>query len=125
MLYLLKSRHYNTMETFPVLSYPINNMDGLKTKAEYGLHSLGLVNTLAIPVATDNLAITIDPRQLIRCIRYYRVNYILTNLNHTTTCMVHKTVPQILPQSVVNIKIANTPTMVRYITRTADVLSID
>ena len=93
-------RAYNTMETFPVLSYPMTNMDRMKTKAElfppddlakkYGLHSLGLVNTLAIPVATDDLAITIDPCQLVRCIRYYRVNYILTNLNHTTTCIVHK-----------------------------------
>ena len=44
-------RAYNTMETFPVLSYPMTNMDGMKTKAElfppadpakkYGLHSLG------------------------------------------------------------------------------------
>ena len=78
----------------------MNNMDGLKTKAElfpladpankYGLHTLRMVNTLAIPVVTDDLAITIDPRQLIMCIRYYRVNYILTNLNHTTTCIVHK-----------------------------------
>ena len=93
-------RHYNTLETFPVLSYLMTNMDRLKTKAKlfppadlakkYGLHSLGLVSTLAIPVATDDLAITMDPRQLIRCIRYYRVNYILTNLNHTTTCMVDK-----------------------------------
>ena len=63
------------------------------------------MNTLAILVATDDLVITIDPRQLIRCIRYYRVNYILTNLNHTTTCMVHKTVPCILPQTVVSIKL--------------------
>ena len=51
--------HYNTMETFPVLSYPMNNMDGLKTKAKllppadpgrkYGLHGLGLVNTRLLP----------------------------------------------------------------------------
>ena len=49
---------YNTLETFPVLSYPMNSMDGTKTKAElfpladpakkFGLHSLGLVNSLAI-----------------------------------------------------------------------------
>ena len=92
--------HYNTIETFPVLSYPMTNMDGMKTKAELFppadpakknyLHSLGLVNTLAIPVAKDDLAIMIDPRQLVRCIRNYRVNYILTNLNHTSTCMVDK-----------------------------------
>ena len=43
-----------------------------------------------LPVAKDNLAITVDPSQLVRCIRYYRVNYTLMNSNNTTTCMVHK-----------------------------------
>ena len=93
-------RSFNGLETFPVLIYIMNSMDGTKTKAElfptadpakkFGLHSLKLVNSLAIPVVTDNLAITVDPSHLVRCIRYYRVNYILANLNHTTTCMVHK-----------------------------------
>ena len=44
-------QHWNTMETFPVLSYPMNSIDGQKTKAElfppadpgrkFGLHGLG------------------------------------------------------------------------------------
>ena len=65
-----------------MLSYPMNSMDGQKMKAKllppadparkYGLHGLGLVNTLALPVATDDLAITIEPHQLVRCIRYYQ-----------------------------------------------------
>ena len=52
---------------------------GQKTKAKlfspadpgrkYGLHGLGVVNTMSLPVATDKLAITIDPRQFVRCIR--------------------------------------------------------
>ena len=74
-------RHYNTLETFPVISYQMKSRDGQKTKAKlfppadpgrnYGLHGLGLVNTLSLPVATDELAITIDPRQFVRCIRYH------------------------------------------------------
>ena len=73
-------RHYNSLETFPVISYQMNSRDGKKTEAElfppaepgrkYGLHCLGLVNTLSLPVATDELAITIDPGQLLKCIRY-------------------------------------------------------
>ena len=73
-------RHYNALETFPVLSYPMINKDGQKTRAElfppaepgkkFGLHGLGVVNTMALPVATDDLAITIDPRQFVTCIRY-------------------------------------------------------
>ena len=56
------------------------NKDGQKTRAElfppaepgkkFSLHGLGVVNTMALPVATDDLAITIDPRQLVTCIRY-------------------------------------------------------
>ena len=56
------------------------NRDGEKTQAElfppaepgkkYGLHGLGLVNTLAMPLATDDLMITVDPRQFITSIRY-------------------------------------------------------
>ena len=73
-------RHYNSLETFPVISYQMNSRDGKKTEAElfppaepgrkYGLHCLGFVNTLSLPVATDELAITIDPGQLLKCIRY-------------------------------------------------------
>ena len=36
--------------------------------------------------------------------------------------MAHKPVPNVLPKMVVNIKIVNTPTMVRYITHSSDVL---
>ena len=73
-------RHYNALETFPVLSYPMINRDGQKMRAELfppaepgkksGLHGLGVVNTMALPVATDNLDITINSRQFVTCIRY-------------------------------------------------------
>ena len=73
-------RHYNTLETFPVLSYPMINKDGQKTRAKLfppaepgkklGLHGLGVVNTMVLPLATDDLAITIDPCQFVTCIRY-------------------------------------------------------
>ena len=59
----------------------MNRRDGQKTKAElfppaepgkkFGLHGLGVVNTMALQVATDELAITIDPRQFVTCIRYH------------------------------------------------------
>ena len=93
-------RSFNGLETFPVLSYPMNSNDRTKTNAElyppadpakrFGLYSLGLVNSLAIPIATDQLAITVDPSQLIRLVRCYRVNFALTNLSQSTTWMVHK-----------------------------------
>ena len=81
-------RHYNSLETFPVISYPMKNRDGKHTKAplfppaypgrKYGLHSLGLINTLSMRVPTDGPAITIDPSQLVRCTRYVCRNYTVT-----------------------------------------------
>ena len=73
-------RHFNTLETFPVLLYPMYDMDGERTQAElfppaepgekYGLHTLGVVNSLVMPLATDDLVLTIDPCQFITSIRY-------------------------------------------------------
>ena len=109
---LAEIRSFNGLETFPVISYPMNNMDGTKTKAElypladlakkFGLYSPGLVNSLAIPIATDNLASPIDPSQLVRRIRYYRVksNYRI----HGYKLYLH-----ILTQTVFNTIIVNTP----------------
>ena len=79
---------YHSLESFPVINYPMKNRDGKDTKAKlfppadsgrkYGLHSLGLINTLSMRVPTDGPTINIDPSQLFRCTRYncrnYRVN---------------------------------------------------
>ena len=79
---------YHSLESFPVISYSMMNRDGKDTKAKlfppadpgrkYGLHSLGLINTLFMRVQTDGPTIDIDPNQLVRCTRYncrnYRVN---------------------------------------------------
>ena len=79
---------YHSLESFPVISYPMKNRDGKDTKAKlfppadpgrnYGLHSLGLINTLSMRVPTDGPAITIDPSQLVRCTRYVCRNYRVT-----------------------------------------------
>ena len=37
---------------------------------KYGLHTLGVVNSLVMPLATDDLVLTIDPCQFITSIRY-------------------------------------------------------
>ena len=78
-------RHYNSLESFPVILYPMKNRDGKHTKAplfppadpgrKYGLHSLGLINTLSMRVPTDGPEIAVDPGQLVRCTRYDCRNY--------------------------------------------------
>ena len=73
---------YNGQESFPVLSYPLKDKGNKEYNAEifppadpgvkYGVYSLGLVNSLAIPVdktAGDAPEVKIDPGQLIRCTR--------------------------------------------------------
>ena len=74
---------YHSLESFPVISYPMKNRDGKDTKAKlfppadpgrkYGLHSLGLINTLSTHVPTDSPAIAVG--QLVRCTRYDCRNY--------------------------------------------------
>ena len=76
---------YHSLESFPVISYAMKNRDGKDTKAKlfppadpgrkYGLHTLGLINTLSMRVPTDGPTIDIDPGQLVRCTRYYWKNY--------------------------------------------------
>ena len=73
-------RHFNNLESFPVLSYPMYDRDGDRTQAElfppaeperkYGLYGLGVINSLAMPLVTDNLVLAVDPRQYITAIRY-------------------------------------------------------
>ena len=82
---------YNGLESFPVLSFPMKNMDNREYRAEifppadpgvkYGIYSLGLINTLAIREPAppgEGQEIGIDHGQLVRCSRYdhgiYRVN---------------------------------------------------
>ena len=73
---------YNGLESFPVVSFPMKNRENKEYRAEifppadpgvkYGVYSLGLVNSLAIPVdetAGDAPEVKIDPGQLIRCTR--------------------------------------------------------
>ena len=97
---------YNGLESFPVLSFPMKNMDKKEYQAEifppadpgvkYGIYSLGLINTLAIAAPGppgDGQEVGIDPGQLVRCSRYdlgiYRVNHItyhkLATINNSTT----------------------------------------
>ena len=114
-------RHYNSLETFPVISYQMNSRDGKKTEAElfpladpgrkYGLHCLGLVNTLSLPVATDEPAITIDPGQLLKCIRYCP-RELQGGLKPNR--LTREPVTDILPQTVCNKSIVKTPTTARY-----------
>ena len=76
---------YHSLESFPVVSYVMKNRDGKDTKAKlfpmadpgkkHGLHTLGLINTLAMSVPADGPTIDIDPGQLVRCTRYFRENY--------------------------------------------------
>ena len=71
---------YHSLESFQVVSYAKKNRDGRGANAnlfppadprrKYGLHSLGLINTLSMRVPTDRPTIDIDPSQLIRCTRY-------------------------------------------------------
>ena len=71
---------YHSLESFPVISYVMKNRDGKDTKArlfppadpgkKYGLHALGLINTLAMSVPADGPTIDINPGQLVICTRY-------------------------------------------------------
>ena len=95
---------FHSLESFPVVSYPMRNRDGKETKAElfppadpgrkYGLYTLGLINTLSVRVPTEGPPIEVDPSQLVRCTRYdckiYRV--------YLKTC--HGILSNILPQPV-------------------------
>ena len=73
---------YNGQESLPVVSYAIKDKGNKEAIAElfppadpgarYGVHTLGLVNSLAIPIdETDGegTEVKIDPGQLVRCTR--------------------------------------------------------
>ena len=73
---------YNGQESLPVVSYAIKDKENKEATAEifppadpgarYGVHTLGLVNSLAIPIdETDGegTEVKIDPGQLVRCTR--------------------------------------------------------
>ena len=73
---------YNGQESLPVVSYVIKDKENKEATAElfppadpgarYGVHTLGLVNSLAIPIdETDGegTEVKIDPGQLVRCTR--------------------------------------------------------
>ena len=74
---------YNGQESLPVVSYAIKDNENKEATAEifpppadpgarYGVHTFGLVNSLAIPIdETDGegTEVTIDPGQLVRCTR--------------------------------------------------------
>ena len=76
---------YPSLEYFPVVSNVMKNRDGKDTKArlfppagpgkKFGLHTLGLINTLAMSVPAEGPAIVINPGQLVRCTRYFRESY--------------------------------------------------
>ena len=73
---------YNGQESFPVVSYALKDRANRESTADifppadpvarYGVHTLGLVNSLAVPVdETDGEGpeVTVDPGQLVRCTR--------------------------------------------------------
>ena len=73
-------RHMKDRESFPTLSYEMYDKEGtskyigLFPPAEpgkkYGTYVLGVINTIALPaVIAEGLAMTIDPKQYITCIR--------------------------------------------------------
>ena len=72
---------YSNLESFPVLSYPMKSQDGTETHArlyppadpakKFGLASLGIINSLAIPVTPEAQPVTVDPGNLVRCTRYH------------------------------------------------------
>ena len=76
---------FHTMESFPVVSFPLKNKENREYKAEifppadpgekYGLYSLGLINTLAVQEPAEGPEVEIDPSQLVRCTRYDRQIY--------------------------------------------------
>ena len=72
---------YSNLESFPVLSYPMKSQDGTETHArlyppadpakKFGLASLGIVNSLAVPVTPETPPVVVDPGNLVRCTRYH------------------------------------------------------
>ena len=73
-------QHFNDRESFPTLLYPMYDSDGDSKHArlsppadpgrKFGTYVLGVINTIALPLATDGLVLTVDPRQYINSIRY-------------------------------------------------------
>ena len=66
-LRLTNIKHWNNLETFPTLFYPMNNKDGDPKHA--GLFPPAKPGRSSAPV-TEGLAIAVDPRQYISAIRY-------------------------------------------------------
>ena len=72
---------YSNLESFPVLSYTMKSQDGTETHArlyppadparKYGIASLGIINSLAVPVTPEAHPVTVDPGNLVRCTRYH------------------------------------------------------
>ena len=73
-------RHMKDRESFPTLSYEMYNKEGIskyiglfppaEPGKKYGTYVLGVINTIALPaIIAEGLAMTIDPRQYITCIR--------------------------------------------------------
>ena len=72
---------YSNLESFPVLSYPMKSQDGTETHArlyppaeqakKYGIASLGIINSMAVPVTPEAHPVTVDPGNLVRCTRYH------------------------------------------------------
>ena len=72
---------YSNLESFPVLSYPMKSQDGTETHArlyppadpakKFGLASLGIINSLAVPVTPETPPVVVDPGNLVRCTRYH------------------------------------------------------
>ena len=71
---------FTALESFPVVSYPMKGHDGKETHARlfppadpgknYGVMTLGLVNSLAVVAIVAAPAVTVDPAQLVRSVRY-------------------------------------------------------
>ena len=72
-------RHMVDRESFPTLSYKLWDKEGVlkyiglfplaDPGKKFGTYVLGVINTITLPMATEGLAMTIDPRQNITCIR--------------------------------------------------------
>jgi hypothetical protein len=72
---------FSNLESFPVLSYPMKSQDGSETHArlyppadpakKFGLASLGLINSLAVPATPETPPVVVDPGNLVRCTRYH------------------------------------------------------
>ena len=71
---------FTSLESFPVVSYPMKGHDGKEIHARlfppadpgknYGIMTLGLVNSLAAVAVVTGPAVTVDPAQLVRSARY-------------------------------------------------------